>query len=109
MCMVRESEATVRPGNTAAEDAAWDAGYEAGKADARAEIIDTDDLRHRPVEVRMPLGYSVASLAAETELSKQTIYREIEEGRLRVKRVRGRLVIPADAVTEWLNDTGESA
>lgn len=49
-----------------------------------------------------PLAYSVTTLAAETGVSRQTLYREIEEGRLRAKRVRGRLVIPAEAVAEWL-------
>ncbi len=63
-----------------------------------------------PREVRQPLGYSVASLSAETELSKQTLYREIDAGRLKAKRVRGRLVIPAEAVAAWLNaDTEEPA
>lgn len=49
-----------------------------------------------------PLAYSVASLAEEAEVSRQTIYREVADGRLRAKRVRGRLVIPAEAVREWL-------
>ena len=49
-----------------------------------------------------PIGYSVATLATETALSRQSIYREIWEGRLRAKRIRGRLVIPREAVEEWL-------
>lgn len=49
-----------------------------------------------------PIAYSVADLAAETSLSKQTIYLEIESGRLAAKRIRGRIVIPAAAVEEWL-------
>ncbi len=48
------------------------------------------------------LAYSVSGLAVETTLSKQTLYAEIEAGRLRAVRIRGRLVIPADAVAEWL-------
>ena len=47
-------------------------------------------------------AFSVSTLAADYSVSKQTIYREIEEGRLRAKRVRGRLVIPREAVEEWL-------
>lgn len=75
--------------------------------DQRTDLLDLTTrespmLDLTPREPRMPLGYSVASLSHETELSKQTIYREIEEGRLRAKRVRGRLVIPAEAVAEWL-------
>lgn len=53
-------------------------------------------------EQRKPLGYSVSTLAAETGVSPQTLYREVAEGRLKAKRVRGRLVIPAEAVAEWL-------
>lgn len=49
------------------------------------------------------LAYSPTSTARRTGLSRQTIYREIEAGRLRAKRVRGRLVIPADALKEWLS------
>jgi excisionase family DNA binding protein len=48
------------------------------------------------------LAFSVSELATETSLSKQTIYKEIDEGRLRARRIRGRIVIPADAVDEWL-------
>ncbi len=49
-----------------------------------------------------PIAFSVSALATETSLSKQTIYKEIEEGRLRARRIRGRIVIPRDAVDEWL-------
>lgn len=52
--------------------------------------------------VSQPMAFSVSALAAETSLSKQTIYKEIEEGRLRARRIRGRIVIPRDAVEEWL-------
>ncbi|MEZ5184298.1 MAG: helix-turn-helix domain-containing protein [Candidatus Nanopelagicales bacterium] len=50
----------------------------------------------------VPIAYSVAELAAETSLSKQLLYQEIESGRLRSKRIRGRIVIPASAVEDWL-------
>lgn len=49
-----------------------------------------------------PIAYSVTELAAETSLSKQTVYAEIESGRLQAKRIRGRIVIPASAVEDWL-------
>lgn len=50
-----------------------------------------------------PFAYSVAELARATTVSKQTIYAEIEAGRLRAVRVRSRLVIPHAAVDEWLS------
>jgi excisionase family DNA binding protein len=53
-----------------------------------------------------PLAYSVSALASDTSLSKQTIYAEIEAGRLRAKRIRNRIVIPRDAVDEWLKAAG---
>lgn len=49
-----------------------------------------------------PIAYSVTDLAAETSLSKQTIYAEIEAGRLQARRIRNRIVIPATAVDDWL-------
>ena len=52
-----------------------------------------------------PLAYSVKELARVTHLSEQTIRREIEEGRLRAKRVRNRIVIPRTAAEEWLNQS----
>lgn len=56
----------------------------------------------QPATDHKPLGYSVRSLSNAVTVSEQTIRREIEEGRLRAKRVRGRLVIPAAAVEQWL-------
>ena len=53
------------------------------------------------------LVYSVADVAARVGLSKQTIYREIEDGRLKAARIRGRVVIPADAVAEWLREAAQ--
>ena len=50
-----------------------------------------------------PFAYSVAEVARATTVSKQTIYAEIEAGRLRAVRVRSRLVIPREAVDEWLS------
>jgi excisionase family DNA binding protein len=48
------------------------------------------------------LAYSVAELSDETSLSPQTLYKEIEDGRLKAVRIRGRIVIPATAVEDWL-------
>lgn len=47
-------------------------------------------------------SYSVRRLAESVDLSEQTIRREIEDGRLRAVRIRGRLTIPAESVDEWL-------
>ena len=49
-----------------------------------------------------PTALSVADVAARVGLSKQSVYREVEDGRLRAVRIRGRLLVPADAVAEWL-------
>lgn len=49
-----------------------------------------------------PMALSVADVAARVGLSKQSVYREVEDGRLRAVRIRGRLLVPADAVAEWL-------
>lgn len=48
------------------------------------------------------LAYSVAELAEETSLSPQSLYKEISEERLKAVRIRGRIVIPATAVEDWL-------
>lgn len=55
------------------------------------------------------LAYSVTELAEAANVSPQTIYREIEAGALQAKRIRGRLVIPADAVTQWLTPDEDGA
>ncbi len=52
-----------------------------------------------------PIAFSVADVARATTVSKQTIYAGIEAGRLRAVRVRSRLVIPREAVDEWLSAT----
>lgn len=49
-----------------------------------------------------PMARSVADVADWVGLSKQSVYREVEAGRLRAVRIRGRLLIPTDAVAEWL-------
>lgn len=49
-----------------------------------------------------PIAYSVTELAVRTSLSRQTVYAEIEAGRLQARRIRGRIVIPAAAVEDWL-------
>ena len=53
-------------------------------------------------EVHRPLAYRVQGLADETGLSCQTIYREIHEGRLKAKRVRGVVMVPRAEVDRWL-------
>lgn len=51
------------------------------------------------------LAYSVSEVARAATVSDQTVYREIAAGRLRAKKIRGRVVVPADAVAEWLNSS----
>lgn len=49
-----------------------------------------------------PLTLTVDQAAKELSVSDDTVRREIGAGRLRHVRIRGRLVIPWDAVTEYL-------
>jgi excisionase family DNA binding protein len=50
------------------------------------------------------LAYTPAELARAAGLSRKAIYRAIEQGELRAARVCGgsRLLIPAEAASEWL-------
>jgi len=48
------------------------------------------------------LAYSVKEAAELTGLSKRTITRQIQRGTLRSVRVSRRIVIPADALAEFL-------
>ena len=50
------------------------------------------------------LAYSVAEAAELTGLSKRTIAREIKRGHLRAVRVSRRVVIPAQALREFVGD-----
>lgn len=52
------------------------------------------------------LAYSVSEVARATTLSDQSVYREIDAGRLRARKIRGRVVIPAEALDAWLADPG---
>lgn len=63
----------------------------------------SDGLQLSSESDRQPFAYSVAELARATTVSRQTIYAEIEAGRLRAIRVRSRLVVPRAAVDEWLS------
>ena len=50
------------------------------------------------------ISYTPAEVAASAGLSRKAVYRAIETGELRAARVCGgsRLLIPAEAVTDWL-------
>ncbi len=48
------------------------------------------------------LAYLVSEIAESTGLSDQTIYREIESGRLEARRIRGRIVVTRPALDRWL-------
>jgi excisionase family DNA binding protein len=48
------------------------------------------------------LAYSVKEAAGAIGVSPRTIVREIQRGRLRAARVSRRVVIPADALAEFL-------
>ncbi len=49
------------------------------------------------------LAYSIAEFQVYSGgLSRTTIYREIREGRLKAKKIRGRRVIPRDDALDWI-------
>jgi excisionase family DNA binding protein len=49
------------------------------------------------------LAYSVKEAGAALGVSARTIVREVQRGRLRAARVGRRVLIPAEALTEFLN------
>ena len=53
----------------------------------------------QPPVGRRPLFLSVAEQAAELGISEVTLYRAIKAGEFPAVRIRGRLIIPAGAVT----------
>jgi excisionase family DNA binding protein len=76
--------------------------HDCPKAGTRT-MTDTTDARTAPaVPPPSRLAYSVTEAARAIGVSDQTIYREVAAGRLAAKRIRGRLIIPAPVLTEWL-------
>ncbi len=53
------------------------------------------------------LAYSVREAAQAVGVSTRTIVREIKRGRLRAVRISRRVVIPADALTQFLKNPQE--
>lgn len=52
------------------------------------------------------LSYSIREAVAATSLSRSTIYNHITAGRLRVVKIAGRTLIPADALLSFVNGEG---
>lgn len=50
------------------------------------------------------IGYSIKEAIAATSLGRSTLYRYIGEGTLRVVRIGGRTIIPADALHALIAD-----
>lgn len=48
------------------------------------------------------VAYSVVEAATQLRVSRATAYRLVQSGELRSVRLRGRVVIPVEAVTELL-------
>jgi len=48
------------------------------------------------------IGYSIREACQASSLGRTTLYNHISAGRLRVVRVGGRTIIPADALRELL-------
>lgn len=56
----------------------------------------------------MKLAYNLDEAAAECGVSKDTVKREIQDGRLIAVYVRGRRVIPGESLKAWIeNATAE--
>ena len=53
------------------------------------------------------IAYSIREAAQASSLSRSTIYSHIKTGRLSVKRIGGRTIIPTDSLRAWLE--GEAA
>ena len=54
------------------------------------------------------LAYSIAGLAAETGLSRTTIYEEVKKGRLRITKVGRRSIVTDDDAHAWLHSLAEN-
>ena len=52
-----------------------------------------------------PIALSVTEAAAAVGLSKPMIWAEISSGRLKVRRVGRRVLVPLRAINEWLHAT----
>ena len=52
----------------------------------------------RPSSASAPRFYSVAQVAAMFGISPMTLYRAINDGQFPAVRIRGRLIVPAQAV-----------
>ena len=55
----------------------------------------------------MPMAFSIKDAGATLSLGKTTIFNLIREGRLRVVRVGGRTLIPADSLRALLEKDSE--
>lgn len=56
------------------------------------------------IELRVtPFALSVAETAVALRLSEPTIWGEVRSGRLRVRQVGRRVLVPVTAIDEWLN------
>ncbi|MGD9714037.1 MAG: helix-turn-helix domain-containing protein [Thermomicrobiales bacterium] len=50
------------------------------------------------------LAYSIREAVHASSLSRSTIYNHIAAGRLKSKRIGGRVIIPAESLHELLSD-----
>ena len=58
-------------------------------------------------ESNKPIAYSIKQACELSSLGKTTLYRQAQRGKLRLVRVGGRTVVPADSLYSFLN--GEAA
>lgn len=58
-------------------------------------------------QANKPVAYSIKKACEITSLGKTTLYRQAQLGKLRLVRIGGRTVVPADSLRAFLN--GEAA
>ena len=55
-------------------------------------------------ETTEKLAYSIKEACKASSLSRTTVYSHIAAGRLRVVRIGGRTIVPADALHKFINE-----
>ena len=57
----------------------------------------------------MPLAYDIPTAAKAVSLSETTIKNEIATGRLRIRKVGRRTIIPSQDLAQWLDEQPRSS
>lgn len=70
-----------------------------------AEIVGEVEIPDDAFRAGAKLAYTVAEAAEQLGVSPETVRREIDEGKIRAARIRGRVAIPHAALEEALART----